>query len=175
MAKLKGDDSIVSAPAPAPSVPGSSGADDLQVLHPDVLVKDVGGRDVVAREYGFVEGLKLRPEVQPLLDDLYELLKGRILELEQVIVILGKHADLTTKLIAQSANVDVGFVQSLNQSDGRRLMLAWWTANGPFWLNDLVERVQVEAAVEQARRHAGATSTQHSSPEDTEVSSSSAE
>ncbi|HBO4355100.1 TPA: hypothetical protein L4U31_002858 [Pseudomonas aeruginosa] len=173
MATLKGENSIVSAPAPPPAVPGTPGEDDLQVLHPDITVT-VAGQSLVVREYGFVEGLQLRPRVQPLLDDLYALLKGEALELEQIVVVLGKHAELTIQLVAQAANVDVGFVQSLNQVDGQRLLMAWWTANGPFYVRGQAERVQVEAAVEKARLHAGATSTQPSSQEDTEASSSSA-
>lgn len=154
---------------PQESAPNTAGADDLQILHPEVRVQ-VAGREVVVREYGFIEGLRLRPTVQPLLDDLYALMKGRSLELEQIIVVLGKHADLVAKLISIAADVDGDFLNSLTQRDGQLLMMAWWSVNGPFYLSALVDRAAAEQLAEQqARRHAGATSTPSSSPLDTET------
>ncbi|MFU4637262.1 hypothetical protein ACM71F_30855, partial [Pseudomonas aeruginosa] len=53
---------------PAPAT--DPGADDLQILHPERTL-EVQGRMVTMREYGFVEGLKLRATMQPFLDDLH--------------------------------------------------------------------------------------------------------
>ncbi|CAD5107238.1 DUF6631 family protein [Zestomonas carbonaria] len=144
------------------------GADDLQVLHPEVSLQ-VAGRDLVVREYGFIEGLGLRPRIQPLLDDLYELIQAQKLELEQIIVTLGRHHALVAELVAIAADVDVAWLGTLNQWDGQRLLMTWWGVNGPFYLRSLVERAQAERVEAEARRRVGATSTPPSSPADTEA------
>ncbi len=153
-----------------PEKPAEPGADDLQVLHPDISLK-IAGRELVVREYGFVEGLKLRPRVQPLLDDLYVLLEQQQkLDLEQIVVILGKYADLVMELVAIAADVELEFLLNpkLTQNEGQALLMAWWAANGPFYLRALVDRKHAEVAAEEARRRAGAMSMQPSPPRDTE-------
>ena len=145
----------------------SAGDNDLQVLHPEGALQ-IAGRDLVVREYGFIEGLQLRPRVQPLLDDLYKLITGGGLELEQIIVVLGQHVDLVVELEAISADVDVEWMRTLNQQDGQDLLMAWWSVNGPFYLRALVNRAHAERGAAEARRRAGQTSTPPSSPPDTE-------
>ena len=54
-----------------PEKPAEPGADDLQVLHPE-RSPIIAGRQVTVREYGFIEGLGLRPLAQPFLDELHE-------------------------------------------------------------------------------------------------------
>lgn len=177
MARLKqdaesADDGIIVSTAPPPEAVAAD--NDLAVLHPEIRVT-IRGQSLVAREYGFVEGLRLRPIAQPLLDDLYELLKGEHLGLEQVIVVLGKHHDLTVELMAASLDVDVSFFRTLNQKEGQRLLMAWWTANGPFYLSTLQDRVGVEAIEAQVRANAGAMYTQPSSERGMEAQPISAE
>ncbi|MBZ8143644.1 hypothetical protein CLD22_27925, partial [Rubrivivax gelatinosus] len=42
-------------------------ANELEVLHPERLIT-VRGRDITLREYGFVEWVRMRPALQPVLD-----------------------------------------------------------------------------------------------------------
>lgn len=137
------------------------GADDLQVLHPERSAT-IAGRKVVVREYGFIEGLGLRPKVQPLLDDLYaQISGGGVPVLEQILVMLGQHHQLIQELVATAADVEPEWVASLNQDDGYILLMMWWGANGPFFVRSVFRRV-VAAAAEAAVR-AGRTSTPPSS------------
>ena len=73
--------------------PGTEGADDLQVLHPE-LPLSVGGRDLVMREYGFIEGLRVRPIIEPMLKDM-EALIGLTTQPtnDQVLDLMGNHID----------------------------------------------------------------------------------
>lgn len=147
-----------------------AGSDDLQVLNPDqgLIIK---GRKLTVREYGFVEGLGLRPLIQPFLDDLYAvtIIQKGVPPLEAIIGVLGKHADLVAELISISANVEVEWVRVLPPRQGNALMYAWWTANGPFFVDAVMDRIRGELAVEADRKaRAGQTSTRPSSPEDTE-------
>ena len=149
------------------------GADDLQVLHPERSAT-IAGRELVVREYGFIEGLGLRPTVQPLLDDLYaQISGGGVPALEQILVMLGQHHQLIQELVATAADVEPEWVAGLNQYDGHLLLMMWWGANGPFYVRSVLNRVVAEKA--EAAVRAGRTSTPPLSPPDTESPSTSAE
>lgn len=141
------------------------GADDLQVLHPNQTVT-IAGRTITVREYGFIEGLGLRPLVQPLLDALHEsLAAGQTPDLEHIILTLARNATALRELIAVAADVEPEWIDGLNQSDGHLLLMLWWTANGPFYVRCVFDRLAAQAA--EARARAGQMSTQSSSVEDT--------
>lgn len=149
------------------------GADDLQVLHPE-RSPTIAGRQVTVREYGFIEGLGLRPLAQPLLDDLHaQIAGGGVPELEQILVILGKHHLAIQELVATAAGVEPEWVGALNQDDGYRLLMTWWTVNGPFFMRSVLNRVVAEKATAAVR--AGRTSTPPSPPQGTEAPTPSVE
>lgn len=137
------------------------GADDLAVLHPDRSLS-IAGRKITVREYGFIEGLGLRPIAQPFLDHLHAAVStGQVPELEEVLVILGSHAKAVEHLVACAADVQPDWVAGLNQDDGYHLLMVWWEVNGPFFIRSVFNRIRAERAVRS--QHAGATSTQSSS------------
>jgi len=157
----------------AATPPAAAGGDDLQVLHPE-RTTTIAGRQVTVREYGFIEGLGLRPLVQPLLDDLHAQLQGGgVPELEQLLVILGKHHQAIQELVATAADVEPEWVGTLKQDDGYRLLLLWWAVNGPFFVRSVLNRVVAEKAAAAVR--AGRTSTPPSPPPGTETPTPSAE
>lgn len=138
------------------------GADDLQTLHPERSAT-IAGRQVTVREYGFIEGLGLRPKAQPLLDDLYaQIAEGHIPELEEILVLLGQHHLLIQELVAVAADVEPQWVASLNQDQGYQLLMMWWGANGPFYVRSAFNRVVAKKSAAAAR--AGLTSTPLSPP-----------
>ena len=157
----------VSPPA-KPDPAEKAGSDDLQVLHPNRDL-EIEGRKLTVREYGFVEGLGLRPLIQPFLEDLYIIMKGSgVPELEAVIGVLGKHNDLVVMLMATSANVDEAWVRSLSHRPGKLLLYVWWIVNGPFFVGEVTDRLQQERFVAQLKARVGQTSMPASSSEDTE-------
>ena len=143
--------------------PGTEGADDLQVLHPE-LPLSVGGRDLVMREYGFIEGLRVRPIIEPMLKDM-EALIGLTTQPtnDQVLDLMGNHIDEFQELLAVASDTDVAFVAGLNQTDGTRLADAWWKVNGPFYWRTAISRVAVARVQARAGKAGGATSTPPSS------------
>lgn len=156
-----------------PQKPSEPGADDLQVLHTERSAT-IAGRVVVVREYGFIEGLGLRPLVQPFLDDLHaQIASGGVPELEQILVILGTHHETIQALVAKAADVEPEWVASLNQDDGYVLLILWWEVNGPFYFRSVLRRVLAEKATAALR--AGRTSTPPSPPPGTETPTPSAE
>lgn len=160
---------VIKAPAPA----AAEGADDLQVLHPN-LVAELNGRQVVVREYGFIEGLQLQAELQPFLDGLYEMAKGgTLVPLHEIVGLLGRHSALIGRAIAIAADVEPQEVLELkDQQQGHTLLMKWWIANGPFFWRCVRDRIVGEREV--AKRLAGQTSTPGSSGADTVTSSPSA-
>lgn len=149
------------------------GADDLQTLHPERSAT-IAGRPVTVREYGFIEGLGLRPKAQPLLDDLYaQIADGHIPELEEILVLLGTHHKLIEELVATAADVEPEWVAGLNQDQGYQLLMMWWGANGPFYVRSAFNRVVAKKAAEAVR--AGQMSTPPSPPQDTEPLNTSGE
>lgn len=162
----------VKAPAVA-SQASAAGDDDLVILNPHQAIT-IAGRAIVVREYGFVEGLRLQPLTQPIMDALFEAVGGGSPpELELVLGILASHYDALIALICASADVDAEWIHSLGQDDGYALMLTWWTVNGPFFIRRVVQRQAAQRAVENLR--AGQTSTPPSLPPDMEAPTPSGE
>ena len=108
------------------------GADDLEILHPEREVT-IAGRQLVVREYGFIEGLRLVPLADPLIEELRAHIEaGRPSSVEAVHAILGRHAGVVAALMAAAVDIEVEWVDSLGQDAGTALMFWWWRVNGPF-------------------------------------------
>ena len=145
---------------------------DLDVLYPNREAL-IAGRKIVLREYGFVEGLRLRPLTRPFADDLYTVFgKGTPPGYEEVLDIIGRHADTVLELAAIAADVEVEWVRKLSSADGDLLLLLWWGANSPFFIQNLLRRVGIEQEVARLQNLAGATSTPPSLPTTTTSNSS---
>ncbi len=162
------------AKAPARPAPAAApGAGDLDVLHPDRSAT-IAGRQVRVREYGFVEGLKLRPILQPFLDDLHAVvIDAGIPQLDHIVALLGEHADAIAHAVAVAADVEQQWLAGLNQDDGMNMLMLWWGANGPFYVRSVFSRIATDREV--ARLRAGPTSTPASSPPATDALRTSAE
>lgn len=150
--------------AKAPSKPkkaistAEAGADDLEVLHPNRPVT-MAGREVVVREYGFIEGQRLLPLLKPFLDDIKVLLTGDgPLLIGDIQTFLGCHIDAITEAVAIAADVDQEWMAALNQDDGQTLLMIWWSVNGPFYVRSAHGQIRADQAV--AKAAAGLTSTQ---------------
>jgi len=141
--------------------------DDLEILHPDAEIT-VAGRQLTVREYGFIEGLKLRGKMQPFLESLRSLTATpAVTPIDRILDILAEHQAAVTELVAVSAGVEPEWIESLNDQDGSALVFTWWAVNSPFFVRQLQNRMINEllkplpAAVPMS---AGVTSTPPSSP-----------
>ncbi|HHB9431419.1 TPA: DUF6631 family protein [Stenotrophomonas maltophilia] len=140
-------------------VPSGSGApepegiaDELDILAAQQQ-RQVGGKTIIVREYGFFEGARILPAAAPLLADLQPLFEGRdapsMLEVTDVLL---SHPDLIRHLLAcaiapasgevQDAAAEVraqeAWLETLNETDGEQMLLLWWQANGNFLLRRLL-------------------------------------
>lgn len=139
------------------AAPKPAGDDDLEVLHPERQCS-IAGRDLLMREYGFVEGLKLRPLYAPLIETLKPVLaEGELPDLEQILDLLVDHAERLPQLMASACDQPLEWVVSLGHEQGHNLMLVWWGVNGPFFVRSAAGQL-LSKKVQEMRR-AGATST----------------
>ncbi len=148
-------------------------ADDLDILHPERSFT-LAGKDVVVKEYGFLQSLKLRPVAAPFLDALAEFMRDGVPDLEQIIDAIAEHDDIVVQLLSASIDKPEAWISSLGQSDGEYLLFVWWAVNGPFFMRSVQRRLMAEMVAKHPLRHvaAGETSMQPSSPTDTAQSES---
>lgn len=135
------------------------GRDDLAVLHPELEIT-VAHRALVVREYGLVEGLRLRAALQPFTDALQVQFEQGDALVEDVMDLVAAHWERLRGPIALSAGVEPDWVDVLGDADGDLLLNAWWSVCGPFFVRRILRR-----AAERLRRQAlaGATSMPSSS------------
>lgn len=130
---------------------------ELDVLHPERTVT-VGSRLVTMREYGFVEGIRLRVVAKPFIATLHELFKAReVPHYEAVQDIIASHIDLVLRMSAQAADVEPEWVEKLSGQDGELLLLMWWGVNGGFFMRAALQRIRVEREMEELLAGAGST------------------
>jgi hypothetical protein len=161
---------VIKAPVKAKAAK-ADGADDLAVLHPNQGVT-IAGRKIVMREYGFIEGLRLMPMLDPIIADIRAVLERRepMTGSEQLPPWLATHADALVHLVSVAADVDPEWVTSLTLSDGHELLWWWWMTNGPFCMRSASQRVVVgRATATTLALRAGQTSTAPSSPPATDL------
>lgn len=154
------------------------GADDLEILHPEREVT-IAGRRLVVREYGFIEGLRLLPLADPLIEDLRaHLEEGHPWSVQAVHALLGRHAETVAQLMAVAADVEPEWIdRHARHAAGTELMFWWWTVNGPFYMRCATDRAKAAMALKAqalAAQRAGRTSTPPSSPPATETPAPSA-
>jgi hypothetical protein len=111
----------------------SQGADDLQILHPEKTAV-IAGTEITCREYAFIEELELRPLTQPIIDGMIDLLNSKDFSDRELDLLIANNIKAAQQLMAISAGVEVEFVRSLNQADGRQLYALWWGVCGPFFV-----------------------------------------
>lgn len=161
---------VIKAPKKTSVATAAEGADDLSVLHPERRIT-IAGRAIVMREYGFVEGLRLMPLLEPIIADIEAIFTSGDTVQNSVPPLLATHADALVQLVATAADVDLEWVTSLSLDDGHELVWWWWIVNGPFCVRTAGQRV----AVARAAAAAGRTSTPPSSAPATGQPTTSAE
>lgn len=144
---------------------GAAGVNDLETLNPDREIH-IDGRVITLRQYKFFEGLDQRTKNKPFFDDLYRMFeehKGPP-SFDDVLDVVALHQDAVISMVADSAGVEPAWVASLDELDGERVMLAWWTANVGFFIRRVLRRA---AAQRLGSPSAGPASSTPSSPPDT--------
>ncbi|WP_445364394.1 DUF6631 family protein [Microbulbifer sp. ANSA003] len=135
--------------------------DDLEILHPERTLT-IAGEVITVREYGFVEGLRLRSLAAPFLKALHQVMgNGAALSLEAVLDIIAEHHEITLQLMAIAIDRDNDWLHDLNDPDGNRLLMTWWAVTGPFFLRSVQQRRIAELVASRAQKTvpAGETST----------------
>ncbi|WKE65074.1 hypothetical protein PVT67_15635 [Gallaecimonas kandeliae] len=117
--------------------PKEEGLQDLETLFPDAEIA-IAGRDITVREYSFVQGLRLRASIQPLLAGLAKLTaKPENTPIDAILDLMAEHHDQVLDLIAASAGVERAWIEQLGDADGQALAFTWWRVCGPFFVRQL--------------------------------------
>ncbi len=124
------------------AMPGQPAEDELQALHPEQKIT-LAGRQLTMREYGFVEGLRVRAQQRPFLDALHALLTrgGSEFTYEAIQDLLAEHHEAVRVMVAQAAGVEPEWVDGLSDTDGSDLLLLWWAVNSGFFLRRVFNRI----------------------------------
>lgn len=154
--KIPKPDEPAPAHADADAQPATA-VDELSVMHPESSLR-LRGRVLMLREYTYIEGLNLQPQIKGLLADLYALFDRSSAPPPALLVrqVLAKNAITLQWLMAQSFTaypedpaelqafaeqvaVNAKFVGGLDDTEGSALMEAWWGANRGFFTRRFVE------------------------------------
>lgn len=148
--------------APPTAAAKTAAPDPLAILHPERQCF-IAGRAITIREYGFVEGLKLRATAEPFLTALYAIVAqdGHAPNFDQLDALISDQAGCVLDLVARAADLEPKWIASLSDEDGSQLMKEWWLATSGFFIRRVVQRLATERAV--ARQRAGGASTTRSS------------
>jgi hypothetical protein len=149
----------------SPAAPkGAAGANDLEVLRPDLEVQ-VGARILVMREYRFWEGLQLEQRHKAFFEDLYALFdRGRVAPgFDDVADLLAMHQDSAIAMVAQACTAEPEWVAGLDDRDGDKLMVTWWVVNANFFIRRVMRRA-AKAHVARANPPDGPASSTSSLP-----------
>lgn len=152
---------------PQAAAKAPAGTDDLAVLHPEISVP-IGGETIIVREYGLVEGLKVRALLAPFTADLRILFDQGPFLTEDVIDLFGRHVDIIMEAVAIAVGKPVSWVRALGPDDGNLLLMAWWGVQGPFFVRQIFSR---QAEKLRMAALAGQTSTSSSSAQGSELPS----
>lgn len=112
---------------------------DADVLFPDVDLS-IGGKTVTVREFRFFEGMKLAREAAALLRDMASLLSDSVAaaDLADIGDLFANHEQILSMLLQTSTGQDAEFIAGLNDSDGQKLLITFWTVNKAFFINRLL-------------------------------------
>jgi hypothetical protein len=138
--------------------------DDLGILYPEREAQ-IGGRAIVMREYGFLEGMKLNALIQPLVDGIAALaLSDQIPDPDALRPLFAENAEAVVKLIAKACDQPEEWVERLDDEAGRALQLLWWGVNNHFFGRRvlqavLLDGVKASAGLMSSLPSAAATST----------------
>ena len=148
---------------------GLNPEEDLAVLNPPELKDTIAGREIVCREYGFIEELELRPISQPFIDDLMLVMRDTEITQRDIDLLVAKHLSAVQKMVAVSAGIDEPFIAGLKPQDGKRLLAMWWSANGPFFVTCATDYLLSAQVTKKVRKQMvdGLMSGQPLSPTDT--------
>ena len=136
--------------------PGKTGpaadetAAELARLFPDqalAVIDPDSGESVrlVVREFRFREGLEAVAAARPIILALAALVladaepEAEPPDALAFDAVLAEHAELWLDLIARACGRDTAWLARLGDHDARRLSLAMWGANGPFFIRRLVD------------------------------------
>lgn len=121
-------------------------AQDLADLVPERVVS-IAGRAVTVRPFGFIEGIRLRPIVAPIVASLEAVAADPdAAGVDEMEALFSSNEAELVSLIAISSGLSEDDVRGLSDDDGQALLLAFWLVNKDFFLRRLMQRAVIQRA-----------------------------
>ncbi|MBS0461743.1 MAG: hypothetical protein JSS41_04640, partial [Proteobacteria bacterium] len=98
-----------------------TGAQDLEILHPERVIH-IGGSEVTVREYGFLAGLRLQAAAAPIVAALADAAE-RGLDLAAIQGVLAAHPAQIVALLAAATDLPPAQIEALPDDEGQLLLL----------------------------------------------------
>ena len=153
-------------------------ADDIATLHPHASLT-LRGRTVMAREYGYIEGLSLQAGIKPLLTALYGLFSraadappsaAQVREVfaAQAVTLQWVMAQAITPYPEDPAKLqefgdavakNARWIATLDDIEGDALLTVWWSVNCGFFIRRFREQALAAREAEARTAPQGSTPT----------------
>ncbi|GEM_PF-644842 len=156
-------------PEPAPATAPDQGAaakgavTQRDILHPE-RSRQIGGRLVEMREYGYIEGMRVQAAGAVFLDDLFALFPRAGLPPTDVAInaVVARHITVVHWMMAQAmtpsdddlqafgdaVRENTNWVGRLDYESGEALKNLWWAANASFFFRLLKNKAEAAKAAE---------------------------
>jgi len=118
---------------PASSV-ADSATEDLSVLFPDISI-ELQNKQVIVREYKFMQWLRLKPQCADFIEDLVDVLKCETdVQVDDILELFESNFDLVKTMVIASTQCTLEFLELLGDDDMQSLLWTWWNVNKHFFL-----------------------------------------
>lgn len=140
--------------------------DDMELLFSDRELR-VAKEQVTVKEFRYLEGLQAAALARPIIGAMRDafVTGGEEVSIEALDTVIGEHYGVWLELVSMATGKPVEWLSALSDRDGTQLSLAFWEANGPFFMRRLVlaEAVRAQAMENPSRSPSSSAS---SSPQD---------
>lgn len=141
----------------ADAAPETAG-EELAALHPERELT-VAGRAVTVRPIGFIEGARRAAQIAPIVEALKPMgepdAPAPLAAIEQVVA---EHVEVFLDLLALTTGEPRDWIAALDDADGQRLLLTFWSVNAPFFIRRMLLSRQTAAMLTAAAARAGSAS-----------------
>jgi len=97
----------------------------------------IGDRDVTVREFNYLDGLRVKVLIRPMLKDLRIHFENGNSDPEDIMLLMESHAEEWVEVCALAAGQPADWIASLPSSQGEALSLAVWEVCSDFFTQSL--------------------------------------
>ncbi len=113
-------------------------ANEAEILFPEMSVV-INDEPVVVKEFSFIQGMKVNAMAKPFIKGLSVFFSdGEDVDFSAMSVVFDSHVSTLIELMAISTGKPVEWFETLSDTDGQSLLMAFWSVNRNFFINRLL-------------------------------------